>query len=697
MSQMPMPSSSEYDKPSSKSSRPLSDLTSSSAMEQGDLPLTSPSSSLPNFDLQDTETLFQAYLETASDMVYTVDLEGRLTFINRYGQNLLRCDRGEWHKRPYMSFVAPESREATAAAFASLLQTGELKDYEFMIQPLEGDPVCMEVNGRVLFRKGQPIGGLGIARDITERKRSEQRLQMFLQAIESSYDSAMIVDLDGTIVYANSATARTFGYDVDAILGEHASIFYPPQAELSIKNLIERVLGDNHYDALGEVTGWSGETICQRQTQDQCFPAIVSVSPIPSDRGRPTMVSITCRDITAQKAIQAELASKNLELEQASRHKSSFLASMSHELRTPLTSILGFSSLLIQGLFGELNEKQQSYVQGIEDSGLHLLELIKDILDLSKIEAGKIELDFTPCSLVGICGETIGLVSSQARKKQIEIQLDIMPNLDTIEADELRLRQMLLNLLSNALKFSEPGSQVGVEASVSNDMINLSVWDHGIGITEEDQNLLFQPFQQIDNSLSRNHEGTGLGLALTNQFAHLHGGYVTCESRLGEGSRFTIILPDSRPSPTIARNNSPLPEPSILTQSDAGVRTDALILIVEDDHSNATFLQDAIEHWGYQVYRASGGLEALTWLTNHSPDLILMDVSLPDLDGLAVTRQLKLNPNRMHIPIVAMTALVMVGDRERCLAAGMQDYISKPTNSDRLAAILERYLRVSIT
>jgi PAS domain S-box-containing protein len=666
-------------------------------MEQGDLPLTSPSSSLPNFDLQDTETLFQAYLETASDMVYTVDLEGRLTFINRYGQNLLRCDRGEWHKRPYMSFVAPESREATAAAFASLLQTGELKDYEFMIQPLEGDPVCMEVNGRVLFRKGQPIGGLGIARDITERKRSEQRLQMFLQAIESSYDSAMIVDLDGTIVYANSATARTFGYDVDAILGEHASIFYPPQAELSIKNLIERVLGDNHYDALGEVTGWSGETICQRQTQDQCFPAIVSVSPIPSDRGRPTMVSITCRDITAQKAIQAELASKNLELEQASRHKSSFLASMSHELRTPLTSILGFSSLLIQGLFGELNEKQQSYVQGIEDSGLHLLELIKDILDLSKIEAGKIELDFTPCSLVGICGETIGLVSSQARKKQIEIQLDIMPNLDTIEADELRLRQMLLNLLSNALKFSEPGSQVGVEASVSNDMINLSVWDHGIGITEEDQNLLFQPFQQIDNSLSRNHEGTGLGLALTNQFAHLHGGYVTCESRLGEGSRFTIILPDSRPSPTIARNNSPLPEPSILTQSDAGVRTDALILIVEDDHSNATFLQDAIEHWGYQVYRASGGLEALTWLTNHSPDLILMDVSLPDLDGLAVTRQLKLNPNRMHIPIVAMTALVMVGDRERCLAAGMQDYISKPTNSDRLAAILERYLRVSIT
>jgi PAS domain S-box-containing protein len=666
-------------------------------MNEDYLPTPSrPPSSLYNFDLQDTETLFQAYLETASDMVYTVDLEGRLTFINRYGQNLLRCYQGEWYQRPYMSFVAPESQEATAAAFASLLRTGELKDYEFMIQPLEGEPVCMEVNGRVLFRKGQPIGGLGIARDITERKRSEQRLQMFLQAIELSYDSAMIVDLNGTIVYANSATARTFGYDVEAILGQHASIFYPPQAELSIEDLIERALDDTYSEGLGEVAGWSGETICQRQTEDQQFPAIVSVSPIPSDRGRPTMVSITCRDITTQKAIQAELASKNLELEQASRHKSSFLASMSHELRTPLTSILGFSSLLIQGLFGELNEKQQSYVQGIEDSGLHLLELIKDILDLSKIEAGKMALDFAPCSLVGICRETIGLVSSQARKKQIAIQLDIVPNLDTIEADELRLRQMLLNLLSNALKFSDPGSQVGLEVSLQDGKIQISVWDHGIGIAETDLDLLFQPFQQIDSSLSRNHEGTGLGLALTNQFAHLHGGHVTCESRLGEGSRFTIVLPDLRPSSTPIPHRSPLPAPPTLPNPETTNRTDALILIVEDDPSNATFLQDAIQHWGYRIYHTSGGLEALAWLTSHSPDLILMDVNLPDLDGLTVTRQLKLNPYRMHIPIVAMTALVMVGDRERCLAAGMQDYISKPINSDRLAAILERYLNVSI-
>lgn len=548
----------------------------------------------------------------------------------------------------------------------------------------------MEVNGRVLLRKGKPIGGLGIARDITERKRSEQRLQMFLQAIESSYDSVMIVSLDGTIVYANSATAHMFGYEIKAILGQHLSMFYPQPAALSIEDLMERALREDRPHPEAEVQGWSGETTCQRQTQEQ-FPAIISVSPIPRNQGRPTMVSITCRDITTQKAIQAELAAKNLELEQASRHKSSFLASMSHELRTPLTSILGFSSLLLQEMFGELNEKQHSYIKGIEDSGSHLLELIKDILDLSKIEAGKIELDFAPCSLVAICRETIELVSSQARKKQIEVQLTIAPDLDTIEADELRLRQMLLNLLSNALKFSDAGSTIGLEARMHDGNIELNVWDQGIGIAEEHLHLLFQPFQQLDNSLSRNHEGTGLGLALTKQFAHLHGGHVTCTSRLGEGSCFTIQIPDLRPGAIATRDRASRSSYLVQPRLNLENRADILILIVEDDPSNATLLKDTIEHWGYQVHHVSDGLTALDWIANQAPDVILMDVSLPDLNGLTVTQRLKLNPNRMHIPIIAMTAWAMASDRERCLAAGMQDYISKPVDNEYLARILERY------
>jgi len=665
--------------------------------------IAAPPSSLAalNFNPQDTETLFQAYLETASDMVYTVDLEGRLTFINDYGRNLLKCYQGEWYQRPYMSFVSPESQEATAAAFARLLETGELKDYEFMIQPLEGESVCMEVNGRVLYRQGEPIGGLGIARDITERKRAQQRLQMFLRAIESSYDSVAIVELDGTIVYANSATARTFGCDVTEIVGQHASLFYPEDTELTVEASIDRALaeagnGDEAgRDSAGELPGWSGEATCQRQNGEQ-FPAIVSVSPVPGDpssrRCSPTMVSISCRDISSQKAIQAELAAKNLELEQASRHKSAFLASMSHELRTPLTSILGFSSLLLQGLFGDLSAKQRDYVRGIEDSGTHLLNLIKDILDLSKVEAGRIDLAIAPCSLVAICQDAIGLVSSQTREKRIAVELSISPDLDTIAVDELRFRQMLVNLLSNALKFSEPGSRIGIDAQPNDGTISICVWDRGIGIAEADMNLLFRPFQQLDTSLSRTHEGTGLGLALTQRLAKLHGGSVTCESQLGEGSRFTIVLPDSRPPETIAALEA-RPATVAPRRSDRG---NAPILIVEDNEANATFLCDALESWGYRIRHETCSYDALAWMQRQTPGLILMDINLPDINGLELTQTLRRDPRWADLPIVAMTALTMQGDRERCLEAGMQDYISKPIDSRRLAALVHGYLSAAL-
>ncbi len=619
-------------------------------------------------------------------MVYTVDLQGRLTFMNDYGRSLLKCAPDEWFERPYLSFVAPEFKEETAIAFEQLLRTGELKGYEFTIQPLhDGEAVWMEVNGRVLYRQGQPIGGLGIARDITERKQSQRRLRMFLRAIESSYDSVAIVELDGTIVYANSATSRTFGRDREAIVGRNAALFYPDDTELPIEALIDLAHHDWHA-ALGGIPGWSGEAVCQRHNRER-FPASISISPIPGDGMNPAMVSISCRDISDQKNIQAELAAKNLELEQASRHKSAFLASMSHELRTPLTSILGFSSLLLQGLFGDLKPKQRDYVRGIEDSGTHLLNLIKDILDLSKVEAGRIDLEVAPCSLVAICQDAIGLVGSQARKKDIDVKLSVDPDLDVIEVDELRFRQMLLNLLSNALKFSEPGSKIGIDARLEGETIALAVWDRGVGIAEEHMELLFRPFQQLDNSLSRAHEGTGLGLALTQQLARLHGGSVTCESRLGEGSRFTIVLPDSRPSAVAAAAPT---RASVSARS--AVQCDLPILIVEDNDSNARFLCDVLESWGYDIQRETCGRDALAWMAHHAPGLILMDVDLPGPNGLELTQVLRDDPRWVDLPIVAMTALTMRGDRERCLAAGMQDYISKPIDSRRLAALLERYL-----
>lgn len=649
--------------------------------------------------LQNSEELFRAYIETANDMVCVLDLMGNLTYVNAYGQGLLDCPEDQWRGRAYLEFVAPKYHQETAQAFARLLTAGELKDFEFILQSRSGQLVHMEVNGCLLYRHGNPIGGLGIARDITERKRFENQLHMFEKAVDSAYDSATIVDLEGKVVYANSATRRMFGYQQGELVGKNAAIFYPEDSRVWLEWVLQQA-GVTISSTLGSLKdrqsqlaeGWSGEVICQRQNGEH-FPALVSVSAIPNDRGQSTAVSMICRDITTQKATQAELAAKNLELERAGRLKSAFLANMSHELRTPLTSILGFSSLLTQQIFGQLNAKQMVYVQRIHDSGEHLLKLIKDVLDLSKVEAGKVKLDIVPISVSQVCETTLALVSEQAAEQDIAIQTSIQPNLAPLMADELRVRQMLINLLSNAIKFSSPGGTIGLEATARAGYLHLIVWDEGIGIPEEKQALLFQPFQQIENALRRQHEGTGLGLALTRQLAELHSGTVECDSQPGKGSRFTISLPFNLHHNATSEEWEPKPPENTMEASQTSQRS--TLLLVEDRQDNAMLLRDILQYWGYEVFHVSDGETALDWLCSHRPDLILMDIQLPGLDGLEVTRRIKAHPTWKSIPVVATTALVMVGDRERCLQAGVDDYLSKPVNCEQLAAVLAKHLKSS--
>jgi PAS domain S-box-containing protein len=487
--------------------------------------------------LSQSEELFRAYVETANDMVYTVDLSGKLTYINSYGQKLLGFPQEEIIGRSYSDFVSPRYRDKTAQAFRTLMQTGELRDFEFVLRTQDETEIYLEVNGRLLCRDGELIGGIGIGRDVTERKRIEQKLQMFSRAVESAYDSAVITDLDGKIIYANSAASRIFDWLPEMLVGTHAAVFYPERSQTEW--LIQQAI----------TGGWSGEVICNRRN-GEAFAAMVSVSPVLDEHDRAMAVSFITRDITQQKQFEAELSEKNLELERASRLKSDFLANMSHELRTPLTSILGFSSILQKQIFGVLNSKQQIYVHQIYQSGQHLLGLINDVLDLSKVEAGQLHLELAPIVVNELCEKTLGLVSEQARMRELTVHSEIEPNLEPVMADELRLRQMLLNLLSNAIKFSHEGGDIGLSVQQGDDYLRLTIWDNGIGIPEDKQHLLFHPFQQVDGSLSRRHEGTGLGLALTKKLAELHGGTVEMASKEGEGSRFTICLPTTFPEPS---------------------------------------------------------------------------------------------------------------------------------------------------
>ncbi|USR92292.1 PAS domain S-box protein [Phormidium yuhuli AB48] len=636
--------------------------------------------------------LFCAYVEAANDMVYAVDLQGHVTFINSYGERLLGCSPQGWRGKTYLEFISPLYRDVTAQAFEKLLTSGELKDFEFQVQTSAGTCLDLEVNGRLLYHQGVLVGGLGIARDVTERKQVQRQLQMFMKAVDSAYDSVTIVDPDGTLIYVNTATARMFGYQQEQLIGQQNTLFYQDDAVISMESLIERVF-------VSEQLGWSGEVMCQRASGDS-FPALLSVGVMLRDAPRPMAegmslspaqvdrILITYRDITEQKNSQAKLAATNLELERASRLKSVFLANMSHELRTPLTSILGFSNLLLQKMFGSLNSKQILYLERIHDSGEHLLKLISDVLDLSKVEAGKIELTLHSLVATQICREAIALMSEQARLKQISLTLEVKNPEIRVMADELRLRQMLLNLLSNAIKFSEAGTQVQLNVEQDKTYVYLRVRDHGLGIPESQQALLFQPFQQLDSSLARHHEGTGLGLALTRKLAELHGGTVTCRSTLGEGSQFTIILPRQVQIPSLPMETHPGRDGR--TESPEG--ESGSLLLVEDHQANALLLTDILEFWGYCVTHVKDAYEALAWLQDHHPDAMLVDIHLPEFDGLQLTQEVRQSFAEPRIPIIAITALAMAGDRQRCLDAGCDDYLTKPVSCDRLAELLKKHL-----
>ena len=631
-----------------------------------------------------SDSLFRAYVEAASDIVYTLDLTGKFTFVNPYGIKLIGAERyEEVVGHSYLDIVAPEYQQPTLEAFANLLKTGELRDYEFAVQTKSGSRVFIEVNGRLLYQAGQLVGALGIGRDITERKRFEAQLKMFSMALNSAHDCALITDQSGTILYANLATQRIFGWPQARLTGADLEVFF--QNEEQVRWLLARATGE----------GWSGQIVCQRYDR-QTFTAFVSVSPVyEEDNSQPIAVSIILRDITQQEEIKAELASKNLELARANRMKSEFLANMSHELRTPMTSILGFSSLLEQQVYGELNERQQLYVNQIHQSGEHLLGLINEVLDLSKVEAGQMDLRVASISVSSLCDDVLKMIATQAEMKNLEIHQQVAVNLPSLIADEMRVRQMLLNLLSNAIKFTPKGHSIGLKVEQQQEYLEMTVWDEGIGIPKDRLSSLFQPFQQLDSSLSKQYEGTGLGLALSQKLCRLHGGEITVESEVDQGTQFIIHLPlDCRTVSHHDEQNAVSEEVLVSYDKDTlslPVVKSGQVLVVEDNPINALLLEHMLNHWGYEAIQCSNGQVALDWLADNRPILVLMDVHLPEMDGLETTRRIRQNAEWADIPIVAITALARSRDRDRCFEAGMQDYLSKPINSAELVSILAKY------
>ncbi len=374
----------------------------------------------------------------------------------------------------------------------------------------------------------------------------------------------------------------------------------------------------------------------------------------------------------------ADLSRANVQLARAVRAKDEFLANMSHELRTPLNAILALSEGLLEQVRGPLNQRQQTSIHNIEASGRHLLALINDILDLSKVEAGRMDLLIEAVSIADICEASLIFVKETANKKKLRLTCELNNPSARVEADPRRLKQMLVNLLSNAVKFTEPGGEVNlrVNADAEAGVVRFAVQDTGIGMTADGINQLFQPFAQLDSSLSRQHEGTGLGLALVRRLAELHGGSVTVDSEPGKGSCFTIALPYSAQR---AENTALSVAPSASASLSADTPRSALV--VEDSESAADQLARYLQEINIHAVIHSRGEDALEQAIALQPDVIFLDLLLPDQTGWSVLAQLKANAATRDIPVIIAS---VVDERMKGLATGAADYLVKPISRETL-------------
>ena len=697
-----------------------------------------------------SETRYRRLFESAKDGILILNEDtGEIVDVNPFLVERLGYSHNEFLGKQLWQIGFFQDMDANKVAFLKLQKEGYIRYENLPLKTKDGRLIWVEFVSNVYDVNGKQVIQCNI-RDITERKRAEEQilrqvehlsaLRMIDVAISSSFDLHVILDVvvqqvvlrlgvdASTILLLNSQSqtieyAASHGFYSTTLhhtrlkLGEgYASRAVLERKTIHIPNLLEtgsklaralQLEKESFRDYYGTPLMVKGEV--------KGVLEIYHRSPISADRewldflealaGQAAIAIDNAKLFEDLQRSNTELERRVTErtaaLERANKVKDEFLANMSHELRTPLTSILGLSESLLEQNPDPLSDRQQRSLKIIESSGSHLLALINDILDLSKIEAGKFDYYPQIIAVDELCRSCLAFVKEQATRKSISVTYMNETNVSEIYVDPRRLKQILVNLLTNAVKFTAENGRVTlqVNADLEQDLIQFSVIDNGIGIAPEDLQWLFQPFVQVDSGLNRQKEGTGLGLALVQKLTDLHGGSVVVDTELGKGSRFTINLASNQEE--IAKLKSSQ-FPPVLPASEEPDKTGTLsetseprgvIILADDNMANILTIEEYLESHGYEVIVAHDGVEAIEKAEANDPDIILMDIQMPVMNGLEATRRLRANPRLVDTPIIALTALAMPGDRERCLQAGVSEYMSKPVSLKILKKTIENFLQ----